>query len=400
MNRARVLIVDDAPENIRILMAYLKNSCSVQAATSGAKALEFARAEPKPDLILLDVVMPGMNGYEVCRLLKEDPHTRSIPIIFVTGLNDVGDEERGLRLGAVDYISKPFHAELVRARVHNHLELKQHRDFLEEEVERRTQELVASQRAQQRLEGELDVANRLQQSMLPARLFFDPRGLGCRLATYLQAARAVGGDLFDYFFLDKQSFFFVLGDVSDKGVAAALFMVRVHTLLRTWGPRTTDPAALLQLMNKALCQDNPSCMFVTMICGMLRTDTGEVLMARGGHELPILTSPGRAEAVEFEGGPALGLWEEAEFSNYRLQLQPRQSLVFYTDGVSEACDADEAQFGEERLLHELKDLADLVAGDIVSGLCASLNRFVGHAEPSDDITLLVLQGFQDDTVPA
>ena len=339
--------------------------------------------------------MPGMNGYEVCRLLKEDPSTCSIPVIFVTGLNDVGDEERGLRLGAVDYISKPFHAELVRARVNNHLELKRHRDFLEEEVERRTQQLLASQHTQQRLEGELDVASRLQQSMLPARLFVDQRGLGCRLATYLQAARAVGGDLFDYFFLDKRSLFFVLGDVSDKGVAAALFMVRVHTLLRTWGPRTTDPAALLRLMNEALCQDNPACMFVTMICGLLRTDTGEVLLARGGHEYPILTSPGKAEALEFEGGPALGLCEGVDFHNHGLQLQPQQSLVFYTDGVSEACDADQAQFGEERLLKELRDLAELEAGAMVSGLCASLDQFVGQAEPSDDITLLVLQGYQN-----
>lgn len=396
MNRPRVLIVDDTPENIRVLMAHLKGTCDLLAATSGPKALDFARALPRPDLILLDVMMPGMDGYEVLQILRQDQATASIPVIFVTGLNDVGDEERGLRLGAVDYITKPFHGELVRARVQNQLELKRHRDYLEEEVARRTQALLVAERAKQRLEGELDVASRLQQSMLPARLFADHRGLGCRLATYLQAARAVGGDLFDYFFVDKQSLFFLLGDVSDKGVPAALFMVRVRTLLRTWGPRTSDPAALLRLMNEELCQENPACMFVTMVCGLLHTDTGSVLLARGGHEHPILVGPGaQARAVEFEGGPALGLCEGMDFVNYSLQMTPGQSLVFYTDGVSEACNLNQAQFGEERLLDGLQDLANHDAGSMVSGLCALLGEFVGEAEPSDDITLLILQGHQN-----
>lgn len=396
MSRPRVLIVDDTPENIRILMAHLKGTCDLLAATSGVKALDFARAHPQPDLLLLDVMMPEMDGYEVCRMLKDDPETRAIPIIFVTGLNDVGDEERGLRLGAVDYITKPFHAELVRARVHNQLELKRHRDHLEAEVHSRTQALLAAESARQRLQGELDVASRLQQSMLPARLFADHRGLGCRLATYLQAARTVGGDLFDYFFLDKQSLFFLLGDVSDKGVPAALFMVRVRTLLRTWGPRTSDPAALLRLLNEELCQENPACMFVTMICGLLRLDTGAVLLARGGHEHPVLVGPGQqAQALEFEGGPALGLTEEASFENHSLQLQPGQSLVFYTDGVTEACNSAQNQFGEERLLKQLRGLSGQEPAEIVSGLCGSLESFVEDAEPSDDITLLILQGYQN-----
>lgn len=396
MNRPRVLIVDDTPENIRVLMAHLKGTCDVLAATSGLKALEFARAQPRPDLILLDVMMPGMDGYEVLQTLRQEAPTAGIPVIFVTGLNDVGDEERGLRMGAVDYITKPFHGELVRARVHNQLELKRHRDYLEEEVARRTQALLVAERAQQRLEGELDVASRLQQSMLPARLFADHRGLGCRLATYLQAARAVGGDLFDYFFVNKQSLFFLLGDVSDKGVPAALFMVRVRTLLRTWGPRTADPAALLRLMNEELCQENPACMFVTMVCGLLHMDTGSVLLARGGHEHPILVGPGaQARAVEFEGGPALGLCEGMDFVNYSLQMSPGQSLVFYTDGVSEAANRDEVHFGEDRLLRDLQDLAGAEAADMVTGLCARLGEFVGEAEPSDDITLLILQGYQN-----
>ena len=128
--KPRVLVVDDTPENIHILIAFLRLSCEVTAATCGRKALECAHSNPQPDRILLDVVMPGMSGYQVCEQLKSDPLTADIPIIFVTGMNDEDDEEKGLKLGAADYITKPFRAGTVRARVKHHLELKLHRDAL------------------------------------------------------------------------------------------------------------------------------------------------------------------------------------------------------------------------------------------------------------------------------
>ncbi len=128
--RARVLIVDDTPENIHILMAFLRRTCDLVAATNGTKALECARSESPPDLILLDVIMPGMSGYQVCEQLKSDPKTADIPIIFVTGLSDALDEEKGLGLGAADYITKPFRAGVVRARVKQQLELKHYQELL------------------------------------------------------------------------------------------------------------------------------------------------------------------------------------------------------------------------------------------------------------------------------
>lgn len=119
--KPRVLIVDDTPENIHVLMALLRRTCTVDAAKNGARALEYARAEVKPDLILLDVMMPDMSGYEVCQQLKADPLTAHIPVIFVTGLGNQADEKRAREMGAVDYLVKPFQAELVRARVTHHL---------------------------------------------------------------------------------------------------------------------------------------------------------------------------------------------------------------------------------------------------------------------------------------
>ncbi|MCL2123329.1 MAG: two-component system response regulator [Desulfovibrionaceae bacterium] len=141
--QSRVLIVDDAPENIRILVETLKDEYIIMFARDGAGALRIAtESAPPPDIILLDVIMPGMDGYEVCRRLKENKPTRNIPVVFVTGQSEEVDEARGLSLGAVDYIGKPFKASLVKNRVANQLELKRHRDRLDELVRERTQELA------------------------------------------------------------------------------------------------------------------------------------------------------------------------------------------------------------------------------------------------------------------
>ena len=128
--RQKVLIVDDQAENVQMLMAALKADHALIAARNGEKALQLARRDPQPDLILLDVMMPEMDGYEVCERLKADETTAEIPVIFITALSEAADEAKGLGLGAVDYITKPFNPDLVRARVRNHLELKRSRDFM------------------------------------------------------------------------------------------------------------------------------------------------------------------------------------------------------------------------------------------------------------------------------
>lgn len=141
----RVLIVDDAPENIWILVEALKDEYTLMVAKDGISSLRLAHGPNQPDIILLDVVMPGMDGYEVCRQLKEDPATQGIPILFVTSQNDTGNEAHGLGLGAMDYIVKPFQPALVKTRVRNQIELKKHRDRLDDLVRDRTQQLALTQ---------------------------------------------------------------------------------------------------------------------------------------------------------------------------------------------------------------------------------------------------------------
>ena len=144
-HKNRILIVDDTPENIQVLMGVLKDDYAIVAATNGERALRLANSEPPPDLILLDVMMPNLDGYEVCSRLKADPKTEGIPVVFVTALTGEADEARGLQLGAVDFITKPFQPSLVKMRARNHIELKRHRDDLEAMVEERTREIALVQ---------------------------------------------------------------------------------------------------------------------------------------------------------------------------------------------------------------------------------------------------------------
>ena len=145
MDKRRLLIVDDMPSNIKVLNDILKADYAVSVATNGAEALRLAAGAPPPDLILLDVMMPDLDGYEVCRRLKDDPATHDIPVLFVTAMGEVDDETKGLSLGAVDYITKPVSPPIVRARVKNHMQLKIHQNHLEELVAARTRELALTQ---------------------------------------------------------------------------------------------------------------------------------------------------------------------------------------------------------------------------------------------------------------
>lgn len=145
MNKSTVLVVDDAPENIDVLTGVLEDEYQIKVALNGSKALQLSREHPLPDLILLDIMMPGMDGYETCHRLKSDPQTLDIPVIFVTAMTEIGDEAKGLKMGAVDYVTKPIEPELLKMRVRNMIDLKRHRDRLEEMVLERTFELRLTQ---------------------------------------------------------------------------------------------------------------------------------------------------------------------------------------------------------------------------------------------------------------
>ncbi len=388
--RHKILIVDDTPENIHVLMEALKGDYAIVAATNGEKALEVAQKEPCPDLILLDVMMPGMDGYEVCERLSTIDATMKIPVIFVTALSEAGDEARGLDLGAVDYITKPFNTNLVKARVKNQIELKRYRDDLEETVAFRTRELLETTADKEKLESELRVARSLQMAMVPPGRAVGEGG-EYEIAATVMPARAVGGDLYDYFLLDDGRLCFFVGDVSDKGVPAALFMVKTSTLMRTESIRLSSPVEILTKVNRDLCRDNDECMFVTLVVGILDLATGAVSIASAGHEFPVVVAPQRStEFLLMSGGPAMGPDISAEYTPQELRLAPGDDIVFYTDGITEAFDTDGQAFGELRLLDTVSANKDKDAAGISTAILDDVADFVGAAPQSDDITVFTI----------
>ena len=392
-----VLIVDDTPENLTIMNGLLKDAYHTKVANSGERALKLATAQPKPDLVLLDIMMPEMDGYEVCRRLKADAATREIPVIFLTAKTQVEDESRGFEVGCVDYITKPISPPIVQARVRTHLALKAAADFLRDkneylaaEIARRVRELEAETRARQKLETELDIARRIQMDMLPTggsenSELYD-------LAARLVPARAVGGDLYDVFRLDDRRLCLVVGDVSGKGIPAALFMVMTITLIRSLARLSGRPDEILARVNDALAADNPSSMFVTLFCAVLDVETGRLTCASGGHLSPLLArAGGEPRSLVASEGTLVGVQPGLAFPATEVELVPGDLLVAFTDGVTEAMTPDGALFGEARLRALLRGLGDVAPADAVAAVLAGVRAFAGSAEQADDIAILAVR---------
>lgn len=377
----KILVVDDAKANIKILADLLSDQAQVLFATNGPAALQKATEEDL-DLILLDVMMPEMDGYEVCERLKADARTAQIPVVFVTGLSDEQDEEKGLRLGAIDYVTKPFKPAIVKARVRNHLQARQH--------QRDLKEAHAQLRASH--EKEMRIAHDIQMAMLPKRERGGETFDGFDIAAILEPARSVGGDLYNYFPAGDEKLCFAVGDVSDKGVPAALFMVKTNTLLRSVAGEVDDLQTIMARVNQELSRDNEACMFVTLIVGIIDLNTGDYVLANGGHNAPVLMkADGSCAYIETDTGPALGFDESADFPVMRSRLNAGETLLLYTDGVTEAFDERDEMFSDERLIEMLSDSSPAGATETTQSLLNAVQSFAGTHGQSDDITIVALR---------
>jgi sigma-B regulation protein RsbU (phosphoserine phosphatase) len=244
--------------------------------------------------------------------------------------------------------------------------------------------------AKERLESELKIARRIQADMLPRPQAGGP-GEGYELAATLVPARAVGGDLFDHF-RDRSRVFVLVGDVSGKGVPAALFMARTKTVFEAVAAREGDPGAILPIVNRSLCTGNDAGMYVTAVCGVLDLETGEFAFSCAGHEPPVLVpAQRRPEPLPAEGGAVLGLIDGPGFPVNRVRLGPREAVLLYTDGVSEAFGPGGDLFGPERLADAVERHAHEGAAPVTDALLEAVRDFAGGAPQSDDITILTLR---------
>jgi sigma-B regulation protein RsbU (phosphoserine phosphatase) len=244
--------------------------------------------------------------------------------------------------------------------------------------------------ARQKLESELSIARDIQLAMLPPARVIE-RG-HARLEAYamLEAAKAVGGDFYSFIERDDGELWFAIGDVSDKGVPAALFMARTMTVLEVAARSCSSPDQVLAEASRRLVEGNDTCMFATVLCGRIDLRDGRCTLASAGHESPLLLhADGRVETIAFETGPPLGFEVSSRFPLWHGRLEPDASLIAYTDGVTEAFDADNQAYGSERLLAALRP--GYSAQDNCRRLIAEVHRFAGAAPQSDDITVLAIR---------
>ncbi len=252
-------------------------------------------------------------------------------------------------------------------------------------------DIAETSRAKERIESELKIASAIQMNFLPKRFPPFPDQTAFDLYAALAPAREVGGDLYDFFMLDPGHLFFSVGDVSDKGVPAALFMAVTKTLMKGMAEQGSTPADVLGRVNAELCQNNETAMFVTLVCGILDMATGDLVYSNAGHNPPVLLRAGkRPEFLTLPPGLVLGVAEEAVFETRTIRLFPNDRLLLYTDGVTEAMDADDQLFSDERLLGETTGMAAETPRQMVERLMAAVHAYAGGTAQSDDITVLAL----------
>jgi sigma-B regulation protein RsbU (phosphoserine phosphatase) len=371
LSACRVLVVDDVKANVDMLVEALRGDYKISVALSGDAALRTVEKSP-PDLLLLDIVMPGMDGYEVCRRLRADPATRELPIMFLSSLEDVQDKARGFELGANDYLTKPFEILEVKARVRSLLKAKAYADAVRDAQER-----------------DLAIAREIQLGLLPSDLATRAKGTGFDVHAVIEPARHVGGDLFEVLRISDDRLVVAVGDVCGKGITAALFMAVAVTLLRTLARQLETPDEILRRLNDELAAQNPRAMFVTMSC--LDVRGGQVSCANAGHDTTLLVGSSPPRSVFPSTGTVLGLFPGQPYVSQSLELAPGDTLVLYTDGVTDAADPGQGLFGEERVRACFAEGAGKTATDSVERLLRQVRAFAAGAPQSDDITILALR---------
>ena len=369
-----ILLVDDNPTNLQVLFQTLDGvGCKLLVAKNGEMALSITD-KARPDLILLDIMMPGIDGYEVCRQLKSVPATADIPVIFLSALGDTEDKVKGLQLGAVDYITKPFQPDEVIARVNTHLTI--HR--LKREVESRKDQL----------EHELKVVSEVQQKLLPKQL---PAIDGFKLAVHYETSRYAGGDYYDIIELPDNHWGFLIADAEGHSAPAAVLMAMTCALFRAYPGTTTDPAKMLHYLNEHLCKvAEPS--FMTALYAVYDANQKTMRVARAGQPLPMIYRFAEKQAIEFPcpGVYPLGIEPyEIEIPVTETKLEAGDRFLVYTDGVSERFNEKEDIYGEKRVLRQLAtDSADNPQ-DVLTAIMADVERFAGNRPADDDQALLL-----------
>jgi len=376
----KILVVDDEPDLEPLVLQRMRRQIRSKEyefvfACDGVDALEKLNADPTIDMVLSDINMPKMDGLTLLQQLPDvDPNLRAV---IVSAYGDMDNIRTAMNRGAFDFVTKPIDFDDLKITIARTL------DHLAE-----WREALASRDQLVALQNELSIASQLQQSILPA---IPPETDGCEVSANMEPARNVGGDFYDYFKLDNEVGL-VVADVSDKGIPASMFMMSSRTALKGAAIGVREPRMVLAEVNNQLQQDNPTFMFVTLIYALFNPETGLLTYSIAGHDPPMLVSAdGAVTELPLTKGIALGIAADVVYTQESVTLEPGDTVVLFTDGVTEAMNADNQQFGLGRLTEVFEGKPPENATAANEAVFEYVRNFAGDAPQSDDITCLTLR---------
>ena len=333
------------------------------------------------DIILSDINMPEMDGLTLLTKINEMQNP-ALKCIMVSAYGDMGNIRQAMNNGAFDFATKPIDLDDLSVTIEKAIEHIQYIKTMQKEHN----ELTG-------IKGDLAVAREIQQAILP-RIFppFPEEAVHMDIAASMNAAKDVGGDFYDFFRIDDDRIGFTIADVSGKGVPAAIFMAVCRTLIRATGIRGVSPSERITYSNDLLSQESVNYMFVTIFYGIYNIRTGEVTYTNAGHNPPyLMKANGTVEILPMSKDIVAGAINGFQFSEETFQLERGDTLLLFTDGVTEAIDPDENEYDNERLKKLLQQCGKLSCKEIVDAVKADVKAFAGDAEQSDDITLMAMK---------
>ena len=377
----KILVVDDEPDVEPLVLQRMRRDIRSRKyefvfAHNGVEAVELLNKDEDIDMVISDINMPQMDGLTLLEQISEiNPNIRSV---IVSAYGDMKNIRTAMNRGAFDFVTKPLDFGDLRVTIERTL---RHMEEWREALSSRDK-LVA-------LQNELDVASGIQQSILPTVF---PSRDDYQIYASMEPARNVGGDFFDVVRLEGNRVGLAIADVSDKGVPAALFMMSSRTWMKGAAISSPEPGTVLGEVNALLHEDNETQMFVTVLYAVYDPETGEFTYASGGHDAPLLVHPdGSSELLPLTGGIALGIVSDLAYGQNSVVLDHGDTLVLYTDGVTEAMNGEGEQFGIERLRKVFSDRAPKDANEAAHKIFEAVNTFADGAAQSDDITCLTLR---------
>ncbi|MFH1740286.1 MAG: SpoIIE family protein phosphatase [bacterium] len=384
-----ILVVDDERPNLEYLGAVLEpKGYNVVFAENGKEALDCIR-KITPDLVIMDVCMPEMDGIEACRIIKSDFREQFIQVMLLTGLADTESKVLGLDSGADEYLTKPPNHDEILARVRALLRIRdlQHGMYKANlDLQTANEELALAKR---QIDNELEIVGGIQRSFLP-QVF--PAHPDLDFASFYEPSAQAGGDYFDVIEISKSRWGLLMADVTGHGTPAAVVMAITHLLMNSVVNTFRHPSTALKVINEKLNVHLAPTFYVTMFYGVLDLDAMQLIYSSAGHDIMLLhrVRTDEVEELKTDRGFPLKLVESDEYDEQKIALEPGDRLVLFTDGIVEMRNAEGDLFGYDRLTRVIRHKPEGTAQDLVDSIVQELEDFCPTRPHKDDVTLLVL----------